>query len=215
MGSDRTHSVRKELSGSPAATGDGAYLYGASFPASACYLREDRLRLIDLFRLRPFDPAAKRDDLRIGRRRLAAHQNRARMVRDHRAQEPGVADHGLGADQPNIKAAERFEGDGLSVVLDARLDGLFADTGGPRPERWWLCRPRASEPMDKASSSSSRPITRASTLSRAGRRSSSPARSCRLRSGRPPTPEYTDVVHQRGRELPHFSNRSIRLRWRL
>ena len=115
----------------------------------------------------------------------------------------------------NIEAAERFEGDGLPVVLDARPDGLFADTGGPRPERWWLCRPRASEPMDKASSSSSRPTTRASTLSRAGRRSSSPARSCRLRTGRPPTPEYTDVVHQRGRELPHFSNRSIRLRWRL
>lgn len=118
MGSDRTHSVRKELSGSPAATGDGAYLYGASFPASACYLCEDSLRLIDLFRLRPFDPAAKRDDLRIGRQCLAAHRDRARMMWDHRAQEPAVAYRGLGADQPNIKAAERFEGDGLAVVLD-------------------------------------------------------------------------------------------------
>ncbi|MGR6329996.1 serine hydrolase [Sphingomonas sp. XXL09] len=28
-----------------------------------------------------------------------------------------------------------YEGDGISVFLDARADGLFAQTGGPRPER--------------------------------------------------------------------------------
>ena len=33
------------------------------------------------------------------------------------------------------KVPGRFEGGGLSVVLEARPDGLFADTGGPRPER--------------------------------------------------------------------------------
>lgn len=33
------------------------------------------------------------------------------------------------------KVAGRFEGGGLSVTLEARPDGLFADTGGPSPER--------------------------------------------------------------------------------
>ncbi len=33
------------------------------------------------------------------------------------------------------KIAGRYEGNGLSVYLDARDDGLFAQTGGPRPER--------------------------------------------------------------------------------
>jgi CubicO group peptidase (beta-lactamase class C family) len=33
------------------------------------------------------------------------------------------------------KIAGLFEGGGLSVFLDARADGLFAQTGGPRPER--------------------------------------------------------------------------------
>lgn len=33
------------------------------------------------------------------------------------------------------RIAGRFEGNGLSVYLDARADGLFAQTGGPRPER--------------------------------------------------------------------------------
>jgi hypothetical protein len=33
------------------------------------------------------------------------------------------------------KVAGRFEGGGLSVVFEARPDGLFADTGGPSPER--------------------------------------------------------------------------------
>lgn len=33
------------------------------------------------------------------------------------------------------RASGLFEGGGLSVYLDARQDGLFAQTGGPRPER--------------------------------------------------------------------------------
>jgi len=33
------------------------------------------------------------------------------------------------------KCAGAFAGGGLSVVLEARPDGLFANTGGPQPER--------------------------------------------------------------------------------
>ncbi len=47
---------------------------------------------------------------------------------------PPVAEFPLSATEIG-RASGLFEGGGLSVYLDAREDGLFAQTGGPRPER--------------------------------------------------------------------------------
>lgn len=57
--------------------------------------REDRLHLIDLLPLGFLDLVAEPDDLWIAQIRLPAHQDSARVMRNHRPQKSGITDRPL------------------------------------------------------------------------------------------------------------------------
>jgi hypothetical protein len=69
-----------------------------------CPSGKQRLHLRDFRSLRLDDVTAQRHDFGVGQRRLLAHQDRARMMRDHRAQELAIADPRLG---PHARVAQR------------------------------------------------------------------------------------------------------------
>lgn len=61
-----------------------------------CY----RLHLLDFFSLRLGDRPAERNEFGIGEAGLTAHQDRARVMRDHGGYELAVVDEDLGARRP-------------------------------------------------------------------------------------------------------------------